>query len=96
MRKSQRRNFIVEQGITYIGEVKSNPYKILASYSESPRYYARKAAKHDGLLVETTTDENFVDHYYAQLQEVFTINEMNPTYSKDQGQVINRDTTAEG
>lgn len=85
---AKEEDFIVEQGITYIAEVKSNPDEILASYSESPRYYARKAAKNDDLLVETTTDESFVDHYYAQLQEVFLKSEMKPTYSKDRVKLL--------
>ena len=61
---AKKENFIITEGTTYIAEVKSNPEKVLSSYSKSTRKCVRRAMRAN-LIVETTKDECFIDSYYC-------------------------------
>lgn len=84
---AKQENFIVEEGITYIAEVKPSPEEILSCYKKTTRNCVRKAIK-NGLIAETTTDGSFIDYYYTQLQEVFSKDQMKPTYSKERVRLL--------
>lgn len=84
---AKKENFIIEEGVTYVSEIKSNPEEILSSYSKSARKCVRRAMR-NGLVVETTADSSFVDYYYSQLQEVFLKSKMKPTYSKNRVKLL--------
>lgn len=84
---AKKENFIIEEGTTYIAEIKSNPEKILSSYSKSTRKCVRRAIRNN-LVVETTIDENFVDSYYVHLEQVFLKSNMKPTYSKNRVRLL--------
>ncbi len=93
---ARQQGFVTEEGVTYIASIKSSPEEILASYSQSPRYYARRAMRNPDLSVETTTSDNFLDHYYALLEEVFEKSNMRPTYSKERVRLLIKELLPSG
>jgi len=84
---ARSQNFIIETGITYISEIKSTPEEILSSYSKSARKCVNRAMRNN-LVVETTTDNRFVDYYYTLLEQVFSKSNMKPTYSKERVKLL--------
>lgn len=67
---AKKQGFIIEEGVTYVSEIKHTPDEILLSFSKSARQNVRRAIK-NGLIVETTADESFIDYHYSMLKGVF-------------------------
>jgi hypothetical protein len=62
---------------------------LLAKMSSPCRTCIRKALKY-GLQTRISTEAAFVDHYYAQLEDVFAKQKLVPTYSRERVQCLMR------
>jgi hypothetical protein len=61
--------------------------ELFSSMHSSCRRCIRKANK-IGLQIEESKDINFIDEYYAQLEDVFAKQNLVPTYSKDRVEAL--------
>lgn len=82
-----RARFEIEKGYTYVASIKECPEGILGDFSKSTRKHVRRAINR-GLRVENTTDKDFIECYYTQLEQVFAKSRMRPTYAKRKVEIL--------
>lgn len=79
--------FAIEKHYTYVTSLCKDEDKLLSQFSKSCKKSIKKAVK-SGLKVEFTSNPNFIDIYYEQLEQVFAKHKMKPTYDKKRVELL--------